>query len=229
MIAHFQPLDFTNMKNSLLIGITLVFIVSCKSTSIDLTDNTSAVFPPVVVDQSKAIALFNGEDLSGWKIHGTEQWYVEDGLLVCENGVDNTFGYLTTIKHYKDFELTLEYKQEKRGNSGIFVRSTVKGNKATGWQVEIAPPGHKTGGINAYKSGWLAKPDAAKDAVIKMGEWNEMKVLVKGGSITSWLNGTQMVTINDAEIEKGEGGISLQIHGENETKVKWRNIRLVEL
>ncbi|WP_160060978.1 3-keto-disaccharide hydrolase [Psychromonas sp. L1A2] len=217
------------MKNSLLIGITLAFVVSCKSTPTNVTDDPSVAYSPIVVDQSKAISLFNGKDLSGWKIHGTEQWYVEDGLLVCENGVDNTFGYLTTSKHYKDFELTLEYKQEKRGNSGIFVHSIVEGNKATGWQVEIAPPGHNTGGINAYKRGWLAKPNSAKDAVIKMGEWNKMKVQVKGGLIISWLNGTQMVTVNDSEISQSEGGISLQIHGENKTKIKWRNIRLVEL
>lgn len=217
------------MKNSLLIGITLAFVVSCKSTPTNVTDDLGVAYSPIVVDQSKAISLFNGKDLSGWKIHGTEQWYVEDGLLVCENGVDNTFGYLTTIKHYKDFELTLEYKQEKRGNSGIFVRSTVEGNKATGWQVEIAPPGHYAGGINAYKRGWLAKPSSSKDAVIKMGEWNKMKVQVKDGLIISWLNGTQMATVNDSEISQSEGGVSLQIHGENKTKIKWRNIRLVEL
>lgn len=217
------------MKNVLLIGLTLAFVVSCKSTSIELTEKSNIVYSPVVVDQSKAISLFNGKDLTGWKVNGTEQWYVEDGLLVCENGSDNTFGYLTTTKHYKNFELTLEYKQEKRGNSGIFLRSVIDGNKVSGWQVEIAPPGHNTGGINVYKRGWLAKPNSAKDAVIKMGKWNQMKVLVKGNSMTSWLNGTQMVTINDSELEKSEGGISLQIHGENETKVKWRNISVVEL
>jgi hypothetical protein len=36
----------------------------------------------------KQQALFNGKDLSGWKVYGTEKWYVEDGLLVCESGAD---------------------------------------------------------------------------------------------------------------------------------------------
>ena len=37
---------------------------------------------------SAQISLFNGKDLDGWTIHGTELWYVEDGLLVCESGPD---------------------------------------------------------------------------------------------------------------------------------------------
>ena len=38
--------------------------------------------------------LFNGKDLSGWTVHGTELWYVEDGLLVCESGPEEKYGYL---------------------------------------------------------------------------------------------------------------------------------------
>lgn len=212
------------MKNVFLVGIALAFVVSCQSTTPNVI-----TYPTPIIDQSQAISLFNGKDLTGWTIHGTEKWYVEDGLLVCENGKDNSFGYLSSTKQYKNFELTLEYKQEKRGNSGIFIRSNISGDKVDGWQVEIAPPGHYTGGINEYQRGWLITPDSAKDDMIKMGDWNEMKVQVTGESMTTWLNGTPMVTINDSEIGKGEGGIALQIHGENETKIKWRNIRIVEL
>ena len=55
-------------------------------------------------------SLFNGTDLEGWTIHGTELWYVEGGLLVCESGPDKAYGYLSTNKYYEDFELTLEFK-----------------------------------------------------------------------------------------------------------------------
>ncbi|MDX9909169.1 MAG: DUF1080 domain-containing protein, partial [Mariniphaga sp.] len=44
--------------------------------------------------------LFNGKDLTGWIIHGTEKWYVEDGLLICESGPDKEYGYLSTEKFY---------------------------------------------------------------------------------------------------------------------------------
>ena len=48
-------------------------------------------------------SIFNGKDLSGWTIYGTELWYVEDGLLVCESGPDKEYGYLGTDKEYKEF------------------------------------------------------------------------------------------------------------------------------
>ena len=176
---------------------------------------------------AQEIALFNGTDLSGWTVYGTEKWYVEDGLLVCESGPDKQYGYLATDKHYKDFTLTLEFKQEADGNSGVFIRSTVDGTKVSGWQVEVAPPGHSTGGVyESYGRGWLIKPDPEKDKALKMGEWNEMKIRVYGDKLTSWLNGVEMVTIRDQKIGAGEGSIALQIHDGGGIKVNWRNIRI---
>ena len=176
---------------------------------------------------AQEIALFNGTDLSGWTVYGTEKWYVEEGLLVCESGPDKQYGYLATDKHYKDFTLTLEFKQEADGNSGVFIRSTVDGTKVSGWQVEVAPPGHSTGGVyESYGRGWLIKPDPEKDKALKMGEWNEMKIRVYGDKLTSWLNGVEMVTIRDQKIGAGEGSIALQIHDGGGIKVKWRNIRI---
>lgn len=173
-------------------------------------------------------SLFNGEDLSGWTVYGTEKWYVEDGLLVCESGPDKQYGYLATNKHYKDFTLTLEFKQEANGNSGVFIRSTVDGTKVSGWQVEVAPPGSSTGGVyESYGRGWLIKPDPKKDSALKMGEWNEMKIRLNGDKLTSWLNGVQMVTITDTKIGAGEGSIALQIHDGGGIKVKWRNIKIM--
>ncbi len=89
----------------------------------------------------KFVPIFNGKDLSGWKINGTEKWYVENGELVSESGPDKGYGYLTTEKPYKNFIITLDFKQEANGNSGVFIRSSVEGTKVSGWQVEVAPPG----------------------------------------------------------------------------------------
>lgn len=176
---------------------------------------------------SQEISLFNGKDLSGWTVYGTEKWYVEDGLLVSESGPDKQYGYLATDKYYDDFELTLEFKQEANGNSGVFVRSTIDGTKVNGWQVEVAPPGHNTGGVyESYGRGWLIKPDPEKDKVLKDGEWNTMKIRLDGNMLTSWLNGTEMVTIIDEKIGAGKGSIALQIHDGGGIKVKWRNIKV---
>ncbi|MDB4291968.1 DUF1080 domain-containing protein [Maribacter sp.] len=179
---------------------------------------------------AQEMSLFNGENLDGWTVYGTELWYVADGELVCESGPDAQYGYLGTDEHYKNFELTLEFKQEADGNSGVFIRSTVDGTTVSGWQVEVAPPGSHTGGVyESYGRNWLIKPEAEKDKALKMGEWNKMKIRVEGDVITSWLNGTEMITLKDEIIGAGEGGILLQIHDGGGIKVKWRNIQLTEL
>ncbi len=176
------------------------------------------------------ISLFNGNNLDGWKIHGTEKWYVEKGNLVCESGPDKGYGYLTTEDYYKDFELTLDFKQEANGNSGVFIRSTVKGTIVSGWQIEVAPPGYNSGGIyESYGRGWLIKPEKGKDEILKMGDWNNMKIRVKGDEVISWINGVEMVSFKDKKIGKGEGGIALQIHDGGGIKVKWKNILLTKL
>lgn len=175
-------------------------------------------------------SLFNGKNLDGWTVHGTELWYVEDGLLVCESGPDKAYGYLSTDKYYDDFELTLEFKQEANGNSGVFIRSTVEGTKVSGWQVEVAPPGSDTGGVyESYGRGWLIKPDKSKDIALKMGEWNEMKIRVVGDKITTWLNGTPMIELEDEKIGNGKGSVALQIHDGGGIKVRWRNLMLTSL
>jgi hypothetical protein len=180
------------------------------------------------IDGGKSI--FNGKNLDGWKIHGTEKWYVEDGLLVCESGPDQEYGYLSTEKNYNDFEITLEFLQEANGNSGVFIRSTFEGTKVSGWQVEVAPPNHDTGGIyESYGRGWLVQIPDEKENILKMGEWNNMKISVVGGHITTWLNGQQMVDLEDEKIGKGVGAIALQIHSGGGIKVKWRNLKVKEL
>ena len=188
------------------------------------------IFISSINNISGQIELFNGKNLDGWKIHGTELWYVEDGLLVCESGPDKEYGYLSTEGFYDDFELTLEFKQEADGNSGVFIRSTVEGTKVSGWQVEVAPPGNNTGGVyESYGRGWLIKPEKKKDKALKMGEWNKMRVRVKGDKIKSWLNGTQMISLKDKKIGQGKGSIALQIHDGGGIKVRWRNLLVTQL
>ena len=101
--------------------------------------NILITFALVVILQNSTKAqtenLFNGKDLTGWNVYGTEKWYVEKGLLVCESGPDKEYGYLGTDKEYKNFQLELEFKQGADGNSGVFFRSSIDGTKITGWQV----------------------------------------------------------------------------------------------
>ena len=176
------------------------------------------------------VSLFNGENLDGWRVHGTERWYVEDGELVCESGPDAAYGYLATERTYRDFDLTVDFRQEADGNSGVFFRSSVEGTTVSGWQAEVAPPGLHSGGVyESYGRGWLVQPDPALDDALRMGDWNTMRVRAVGARVTTWLNGTRMVDFEDEGIGAAEGSIALQIHDGGGIKVRWRNLEVVDL
>ncbi len=195
----------------------ILFLISC------ILISTS------VQAQSKQ-KLFNGKDLSGWTIHGTEKWYVENGNLVCESGPDKKYGYLSTDKKYKNFILEYDFKLEANGNSGVFIRSSIDGTKISGWQVEVAPPGNGTGGIyESYGRGWLTKPTAEKESSLSADGWNRGKIEVNNDEITTWLNGNQISNIKDAKIGAATGFIALQIHDGGGIKVRWKNIHLKEI
>lgn len=181
-----------------------------------------------VAGEGKVMQLFNGENLDGWKVHGTEKWYVENGELICESGPDKGYGYLATEGQYKNLDLSLEFKQEADGNSGVFFRCSLEGTKISGWQAEVAPPGKFTGGVyESYGRGWLIKPGESESAeYLKMGKWNKMRLLVKDDEVTTWLNGHQMIHLKDEKIGEAMGQIALQIHDGGGIKVRWRNLKL---
>lgn len=178
----------------------------------------------------KKTNLFNGKDLTGWKIYGTEKWFVQDGLLICESGPDKGYGYLATEKFYKNFDLTVEFLQEANGNSGVFFRSTIEGTKIAGWQCEVAPQGHDTGGIyESYGRGWLKQIEDEKENILKVGQWNKLRIKVVGDKVQTWLNGQPMVDFSDEKIGKADGSIALQIHDGGGIRVKWRKLIVQEL
>ncbi len=198
------------MKKQILTGLLILFIFAANA--------------------QKKTSIFNGKDLTGWKIYGTEKWYVENSNLICESGPDKGYGYLGTDKSYKDFELTLMFKQEADGNSGVFFHSTITGTKVAGWQVEVAPKGNDTGGIyESYKRGWIIKPDKAKDDALKVGKWNKMKIRVQGNNVKTYLNGVEMVNHTDDAYGSIAGSIALQIHDGGGIKIRWKKLIIKEL
>lgn len=169
--------------------------------------------------------LFNGSDLSNWIAYGTEKWFVLDSLLVCESGPDKGYGYLATQHFYKDFDLSADFKQVSNGNSGIFFRSTVDGTTISGWQVEVAPKGNDSGGIyESYGRGWLHQIPDSLENILKVGEWNTMRIKAVGPEVTTWLNGQEMTHLTDSLIGKANGRIALQIHDGGGIKVQWKNL-----
>ena len=188
------------------------------------------IYNILIIQNEEIKSLFNGKNLDGWNVYGTEKWYVDKGELICESGPDKEYGYLATEDYYKNFELSLEFFQVSDGNSGVFFRSTIEGTKISGWQVEVAPPGNHTGGIyESYGRGWLIKPDSIYDNIVKMNKWNKMKIIIMDDKVETFVNGIEMVNINDSKISDGNGSIALQIHSGGGIKVKWKNINIKQL
>ncbi len=182
------------------------------------------------------VALFNGKDLSGWKNNGQEKWVVEDGAILGASTVGH-YGYLTTEKTYRDFNLRLRFKGEAGGNSGVFLRARITGidpehgPDIEGMQVEVDPNvGNHTGGL--YESGgrgWIIQPTPEGERALKpIGEWNDLEVSIHGNHIITRLNGVQIVDFTDTAPRFAEGAVGLQIHTGGGVKVRWKDLFIQE-
>ncbi len=210
---------------------------------------------PVHADQKQNVApegftaLFNGQDLAGWKglvadpvkrakmtpeqLAAEQQqadeamrahWNVQDGVLVFD-GKGNS---LCTAKDYGDFELYVDWKILAKGDSGIYLRGTP--------QVQIWDT--KDGERNAVGSGGLfnnqknpSTPTECADNPV--GEWNTFHIKMVGDKVTIKLNGKlvvdNVVLENYWERDKplyATGQIELQNHGNT---LYFRNIFLKEI
>jgi hypothetical protein len=175
-------------------------------------------------------SLFNGRDLSGWKTHGQEKWVVDHGEILGE-AVTKEYGYLSTEKTYRDFELKAKFKAEGTGNSGVFYHSALEGVDIKGVQVEVDPnPGKHTGGL--YESGgrgWLIQPNEAAEKALKVGDWNEVRALVRGPHVQTWVNGVQAVDYTDPAPKYVDGLLALQLHAGGEGRMRFKDIQVREI
>lgn len=176
------------------------------------------------------VSLFNGKDLTGWKIYGAEKWTVQDGEILGE-AVTKAYGYLGTEKTYKNFEMKGKFKAEGNGNSGIFYHASIAGVDITGVQVEVDPhPNMHTGGL--YETGgrnWLVWPNAAAERAMKVGEWNDVQFLVRGNYIMTSVNGVKAVDYTDPSPKFSAGIIALQLHAGGEGRMRFKELFVREL
>jgi hypothetical protein len=177
-------------------------------------------------------SLFNGQDLSGWTKVGNEKWVVEDGTIYGE-GITEEYGYLATEKTYKDFHLSLRFKCEASGNSGVYLHTAFEPGTATvteGRQIEIDRTiGHHTGGIYGDGKGWIAWPAPELETVIRPHDWNEMLIQVEGNRYIVHLNGVQMLDFTYPSPGAEEGVIALQLHSGGEGRMRFKDIWIRDL
>lgn len=176
------------------------------------------------------VALFDGKTLNGWIVTGSNKkgWKVEDGVITWGG---RGGGYLRTIDRYDDFILTLDWRIQENGNSGIMLRAP-RANRASkiGFEFQLmgdhgkAPDKQGTAAIYSVKP---PKENASKPH----GEWNHVEIHANGPHVKALLNGTVVQDVNFDEVEElsvrlREGFIALQDHGRF---VEFKNIRIKEL
>lgn len=196
--------------------------------------------------------LFNGRDLSGWQsFDGSApkpEWTVRDGVLMLTRSDGRMGGHdLVTAESFGAFELSLEWKVARGGNSGIlYLARNVAGARQlheSGLEMQVLDDaGHPDGATPTHRAGALydiaaPPPGAARPA----GAWNHARVLVERGRVRQWLNGTLTADLSYGDrawrdrVARSKfaampmfgtfdrGVIGLQDHGD---PVAFRNIRI---
>lgn len=178
------------------------------------------------------IQLFNGRDLAGWDKVGKETWNVEDGTI---HGLATTkeYGYLQTTQNYKDFHLSLRFKCEGDGNSGVFFHTGFKPGTADvsqGLQFEIdCTIMQHTAGIYGDGRGWVVWPSPENETVVRKDEWNEYLLKVEGNHYVARLNGITMIDFTDPSPRSFDGTIALQLHSGGKGNMRFRDIWIRDL
>ena len=178
------------------------------------------------------VSLFNGKDLTGWVKVGQEKWEVEDGAIHGQ-GITKEYGYLKTEKSYRDFHLSVRFKCEAEGNSGVFFHTDFKPGTADvsqGLQFEIDRViGHHTGGVYGDGRAWIVWPAPENETVIRPSEWNGYLLKVEGNRYVSRLNGVLMVDFTDPTPKSFDGSIALQLHSGGLGNMRFKDIYIRDL
>lgn len=199
------------------------------------------------------VPIFNGKDLSGWQglvgnpVSRAEMspeklereqviadkkmnkiWFAKDGCI-CFNGEGVESDNLCTKRGYRDFEMLVDWKIDKNGDSGIYLRGAPQ---VQIWDISRVNAGAQVGSGGLYNN----KISRSTPLVVvdnPVGDWNTFRIKMVGDKVTVYLNGvlvTDNVTMEnywDRNIPIfPEGSIELQAHG---TNIAFRNLFVKEI
>jgi hypothetical protein len=186
------------VRTRALFATLVAFVAACTSAPRPAPD-TQQTTPNTLTAEEQAEGfklLFDGNTLAGWRGYKQDQpvgWGVAEGTIHRVG----SGGDLLTAEQYGDFELRLEWKIAPGGNSGIFFRGTEE-NEAIYWSAPemqvLDDSGHANGTdpLTSAGSNFALHP-APRGVVRRAGEWNEVRLIVRGNHVEHWLNGTKVV------------------------------------
>jgi hypothetical protein len=177
-------------------------------------------------------SLFNGKDLTGWKVIGQGKWIAQDGQIVGES-VGNRGGFVVTERTFKQFEISLEFFPDTPGNSGLFYHTSfdANGKFQNGMQVEIDRTINRhSGGLHEpYGRNWVVWPAPENESVVRADAWNTMLVKVVANRVITRLNGVEMIDFTDPNPKNTDGVIGMQIHSGHPMKIRFKEIFIRDL
>ncbi|MDF9797376.1 hypothetical protein OKW21_002639 [Catalinimonas alkaloidigena] len=186
----------------------------------------SMILAMVPAKEPKMKKIFNGKNLKGWVIPENNIWWsAVDGILTAKSGPDKKGSILWTKKEYGDFIVQADFKMgEGTVDSGIFIRSEDQ-------QIQIGESGSLKRDMTASPyipgKGYPVEAEGVK-SLLKMDDWNTMKVKAVGNKYTVWLNGEEVMNYTSENVpEKGQ--IGLQLHPNRDMDIEFRNIMVAEL
>jgi hypothetical protein len=239
----------------------LAMLFSCNNaTETKDTKATGSTTPSVSADTTGWVSLFDGKTTTGWHTYGKstigEAWKVADGNLYLDTTQKDGWqikggGDIVSNDEFENFDLKLQWKIAKNGNSGIIFyvhEDTAKYQYVwkTGPEMQVLDnDGHADGKIIKHRAGDLYDLiSCSKETVKPVGEWNDAEIISNNGKLDFYLNGTNVVstTLWDDGWKKlvagskfkdmpdfgtyKKGHIALQDHG---NAVWYRNIKIKKL
>ena len=233
------------MKNSTRRGLGWSLAMACAVTAL------SAQQPNALTAAEKSAGwqlLFDGSTLAGWRAFKAAEppagWKAVDGAILRMGGP----GDLMTGEQFGDFELRLEWKNVAGGNSGIMFHVTGDGAQTyeTGPEFQVLDNAGHADGKNPLTSAGsnYAIHAPARDVTKPIGEWNDVRLVVKGAHVEHWMNGVKLLEYElwspdwEARVKASKfgkmpgygrakrGHIVLQEHG---AQVSYRNIKIKPL
>ena len=176
----------------------------------------------------KRDTLFNGKNLNGWKIpNGNKdaKWYqATNGVLKIKSGPKKKGSVLWTKKEYENFEVNLEFRfLEGTIDSGIHLRNSDQ------IQIGISGSLKRDMTCSPYIPG-KGYPVEAKGIakLLKAKDWNRMKIRAMGPKYTVWLQGKEVMNYESKSAKK-VGPIGIQLHGNKNMSIDFRNLLLKEI
>ena len=238
------------MKKLLTVTMLVATLSACKSSKM----GTGSMDGSMSGNKGRT-SLFDGKTTNGWHQYGVtgeqKTWIVSDGALTPDETIKGGHGDLVTDKEYGDFDMSLEWKISKNGNSGIifFVHedpAMYKQTYQTGLEMQVLDnDGHPDAKIIKHRAGDLYDLiSVSKETVKPVGEWNKAQIKSKEGKLDLYLNGEHVVSTTlwddnwKSMVAKSKfktmpgfgtykkGHIALQYHGD---KVWYRNVQIKEL